>query len=347
MKWSRLGLYRVLKCTPLAKRSGSNHIVTFLANEVEIDQYANVVYLALVMSHALYIMHMLTESAEARLSIHATYIAWYGFGMFSKAKEVIACENQDRWEERAPAGKRQAAIAVLIVDSHRGMTDFEKKLSELRLDPFNEMGSSQIAPSTNSSPRGCSKAQNSLLNILRIISTFPPEETPESEYDEKKEVKVFGIDLNVFGTEKLCERSELSGGKGKGEEGFMGLLIEAARLIFGEFNDKKYGGAAGSITEQEPEKNTSESQNSDETKMTAADPGRRMKRRPPCWAVELYGNAEEEEQNVGGEASPVVRSKRGRIQVLPCKYRDSVLEPLTRFTRTRSTTILANRRRSR
>lgn len=244
------------------------------------------------------------------------------------------------------------------------------------------MGSSQIAPSTNSSPRGCSKAQNSLLNILRIISTFPPEETPESEYDEKKEVKVFGIDLNVgflappeaaaaaesegdgnggaaadcgggdevFGTEKLCERSELSGGKGKGEEGFMGLLIEAARLIFGEFNDKKYGGAAGSRAEQEPEKNTSESQNSDETKITAVDPSspvRRIKRRPPCWAVELYGNAEEEEQNGAGDASPVVRSKRGRIQVLPCKYRDSVLEPLTRFTRTRSTTILANRRRSR
>nr|GMD24148.1 uncharacterized protein LOC104099020 [Ipomoea batatas] len=208
------------------------------------------------------------------------------------------------------------------------------------------MGSSQIAPSTNSSPRGCSKAQNSLLNILRIISTFPPEETPESEYDEKKEVKVF-----AFGTEKLCERSELSGGKGKGEEGFMGLLIEAARLIFGEFNDKKYGGAAGSRAEQEPEKNTSESQNSDETKITAVDPsspGRRVKRRPPCWAVELYGNAEEEERKSGGgEASPVVRSKRGRIQVLPCKYRDSVLEPLTRFTRTRSTTILANRRRSR
>nr|GME11663.1 uncharacterized protein LOC104099020 [Ipomoea batatas] len=238
------------------------------------------------------------------------------------------------------------------------------------------MGSSQIAPSTNSSPRGCSKAQNSLLNILRIISTFPPEETPESEYDEKKEVKVFGIDLNVgfrappesegdgnggaaadfgggdeaFGTEKLCERSELSGGKGKGEEGFMGLLIEAARLIFGEFNDKKYGGGGGSRPEQEPEKNTSESQNSDETKITAVDPsspGRRVKRRPPSWAVELYGNAEEEEQNGAGEASPVVRSKRGRIQVLPCKYRDSVLEPLTRFTRTRSTTILANRRRSR
>nr|GMD22748.1 uncharacterized protein LOC104099020 [Ipomoea batatas] len=226
------------------------------------------------------------------------------------------------------------------------------------------MGSSQIAPSTNSSPRGCSKAQNSLLNILRIISTFPPEETPESEYDEKKEVKVFGIDLNVgFRAPPESEgdgnggaAADFGGGdeafgvKGKGEEGFMGLLIEAARLIFGEFNDKKYGGAAGSRPEQEPEKNTSESQNSDETKITAVDPsspGRRVKRRPPCWAVELYGNAEEEEQNGGGEASPVVRSKRGRIQVLPCKYRDSVLEPLTRFTRTRSTTIFANRRRSR
>lgn len=253
------------------------------------------------------------------------------------------------------------------------------------------MGSSQIDPSRNSSPLGPrrgSKAQNSLLNIIRIISTVPPEKgTPEPEYDVKREVKVFGIDLNVgffappeavaeseaqvevdMGnggaavdfdggeTEKLCERSELSGEKGKEEEeeGFMGLLIEAARLIFGEFNDKNYG-SAGSRPEQEPEKNTSESQNSDETKITGvvdeATAAGRLKRRTQCWAVELYGNAEEEEEeekNGGGaEASPVVRSKRGRIQMLPCKYRDSVLEPLTRFTRTRSTTILANRRRSR
>ena len=42
---------------------------------------------------------------------------------------------------------------------------------------------------------------------------------------------------------------------------------------------------------------------------------------------------------------PLVRSKRGRIQVLPNKYRDSILEPLTPFSRIRST-IVTNRRRS-
>ncbi|KAK4358619.1 hypothetical protein RND71_020848 [Anisodus tanguticus] len=105
-------------------------------------------------------------------------------------------------------------------------------------------------------------------------------------------------------------------GKLEEEKGFMGLLIEAARLIFGEFKDE------GCEFESESEKKIMESHSSGSRTM-------KLKRRNKCWGTE----------SVAGKCSslPVVRSKRGRIQVLPYKYRDSIIEPVARFSRNRST----------
>lgn len=104
------------------------------------------------------------------------------------------------------------------------------------------------------------------------------------------------------------------------EKGFMGLLIEAARLIFGEFKDED------SDFEPEPEKKSRTKQ---------------LKRRNKCWGMEYV------EETVDGKcSSPVVRSKRARIQVLPCKYRDSIIEPLTGFSRNRSSIVAKLRPRS-
>lgn len=114
-------------------------------------------------------------------------------------------------------------------------------------------------------------------------------------------------------------------------ESSMTLLIEAARLIFGEFKDGdepessdsppcyevKKDGAAADIEPEEEE----------------------LPRRSSCWtAADMGGEFEEP------PSSPVVRSKRGRTQVLPCKYRDSVLEPLTRLSRTGSSIHPSKRR---
>nr|XP_009767640.1 PREDICTED: uncharacterized protein LOC104218762 [Nicotiana sylvestris] len=248
--------------------------------------------------------------------------------------------------------------------------------------------------------RGCSKAQNCLLKILRTISTVPPqnssavptslcsEKLNQLEFDAKRGCNEISIDLNIgfnvppemeesdsaspvdggwisgqsttsttagdiFADEKSpfaadcsgvltvdgeCEKScksEICGidamikeeiignfqlesngvcetskeqdeiGELKEEQGFMGLLIEAATLIFGDFKNEN-----------------SKSENSREkTEDVAAR--KQRKRRNEC-------------------TDPVVRSKRGRIQVLPNKYKDSILEP---FSRIRST-IFSNRRRS-
>ncbi|OIT37901.1 hypothetical protein A4A49_14615 [Nicotiana attenuata] len=123
---------------------------------------------------------------------------------------------------------------------------------------------------------------------------------------------------------EILESSQLENTNGISEitkleedKGFMGLLIEAARLIFGEFKDEDLD------FEPEPEKKSRTKQ---------------LKRRNKCWGMEYV------EENVDGKcSSPVVRSKRGRLQVLPCKYRHSIIEPLTRFSRNRSS-IVANRR---
>lgn len=100
------------------------------------------------------------------------------------------------------------------------------------------------------------------------------------------------------------------------------LLIDAAQLIFGEFIDG-----------DKSERNGFALKNDD----VAASGGEAV-RRSSCWtAAEIGGEFE--------ESSPVARSKRGRTRVLPCRYRDSVLEPLTRFSRTGSAAIPAKRRR--
>lgn len=85
------------------------------------------------------------------------------------------------------------------------------------------------------------------------------------------------------------------------------LLIEAAKLILGEF----VGGDESEALELKRED-------------VAAGIGGAFEEAPP---------------------PPVVRSKRGRTRVLPCRYRDSAVEPLTRFSRTGSSVTPAKRRR--
>lgn len=76
------------------------------------------------------------------------------------------------------------------------------------------------------------------------------------------------------------------------EEGYLDLLLEAVRHV-----------SAGVHTDEPDEKETETSKSS-------------KRRGPCCTALELYE-----------DYGPVVRSKRGRNQVLPSRYRDSILEP--------------------
>lgn len=232
----------------------------------------------------------------------------------------------------------------------------------------------------------CSKAQNCLLKILKIISTVPPQNnnTPPSQ-----NLDGFAIDLNIGfnltplemeeesgspvdggfvsrpvvaecgsgsgsvdfgkcsdiddGGEESCKSVEILQlendgvfetseskeeiGEVKEQQGFMGLLIEAATLIFGDFKDENPFKLDEKLKMDEHHYNN-------DNDVTATK--KQLKRRINEYTEEVIADK---------SSYPLVRSKRGRIQVLPNKYRDSILEPLTPFSRIRST-IVTNRRRS-
>ncbi|CAK7329290.1 unnamed protein product [Dovyalis caffra] len=110
--------------------------------------------------------------------------------------------------------------------------------------------------------------------------------------------------------------------KNKTNKDCLALLIEAAEMVSGHSDDKE-----------------SDSEKLEETKSGS-------KRSCKCsWVVDLY------EDNA---SSPVVRSKRGRSQVLPYRYRDSsvLLEPWKRLPRpqkaeTTAATAVSKKRKSR
>lgn len=112
------------------------------------------------------------------------------------------------------------------------------------------------------------------------------------------------------------------------------LLIEAAKLIFGEFmdNDESELGKQNVSRGSELKK--------DEVAADIEANEGKLSRRSSYWTAEEMGEEFEEPPS-----SPVVRSKRGRTQVLPGKYKDSVLEPLTRLSRPRSSILPSKRRR--
>ncbi|KAA8550226.1 hypothetical protein F0562_001910 [Nyssa sinensis] len=142
----------------------------------------------------------------------------------------------------------------------------------------------------------------------------------KQEETEFSEIRRSEIDNNVVSEETKGEED----GKIKAQEdnehvdesrseGCLGLLIEAAKLISGKFEDD----------EPVPER-PSQSQTDV-----------RRSKRNHCWVVDLYEDLE--------DVSPVVRSKRGRKQVLPYRYRDTVVEPLTRMSPKRSTKMSTKR----
>ncbi|TKY67113.1 hypothetical protein E2542_SST10005 [Spatholobus suberectus] len=103
--------------------------------------------------------------------------------------------------------------------------------------------------------------------------------------------------------------------EGGGDSNCLDLLIEAARVI--------------------SEKDESDSEGGESRTRRAS----REKRKERWVVVDLYADVAEERE-------PVVRSKRGRNQALPYRFRDSVVEPLKRATRSQrpsSTSHLSKR----
>lgn len=117
-----------------------------------------------------------------------------------------------------------------------------------------------------------------------------------------------------------AETVPFKGAKCKNSGDCLGLLIEAARLIFGDIGENDF------VTESTQEENESNSE------LDIKDPSQLEK-------VISETHSSESKRKLEGnwmvmnlvrdidDRSPLVRSKRGRSQVLPCRYKDSVLEP--------------------
>ncbi|KAK7341951.1 hypothetical protein VNO80_24892 [Phaseolus coccineus] len=204
-----------------------------------------------------------------------------------------------------------------------------------------------------SSCRGCSKAQMCFFKILRTISSAPPSTEQQEQEEEPFPTKGVGIDLNLrFSslTESESSRSDSASAtlqnsiEEEQEEGFpeksvqlsekldnnnnslnnevndvqtasfqgrdnncLDLLIEAARVVSGkdESDSEEERGLGTELT----------------TQIASQE-----KQKERWVVVDIYSDALDERE-------PVVRSKRGRNQALPYRFRDSVVEPLKRATR--------------
>lgn len=121
----------------------------------------------------------------------------------------------------------------------------------------------------------------------------------KNENEEKRNpVPEIDVEDEKKETEPFC-RSEL------GQEGgsLANLLIETGDLSSAN-GELERGGLSSELETQEI--NGKES----------------MEKGRDCRVADLYGRSD--------EASQVVRTKRGRTRVLPCRYKDSVLQPLAR-----------------
>ncbi|PPR83057.1 hypothetical protein GOBAR_AA37654 [Gossypium barbadense] len=199
--------------------------------------------------------------------------------------------------------------------------------------------------------RSCSKAQACLEKILHLISSIPPpceinpnpfkkrgfdidlnlrlgsfvDDDDESEeksdcfaensFNEEKtgtgEATATDVSSDVTDIQKSEEFKSGTEGEVKASAAFfhdsLDLLIEAAEMI-----------SARDIYLNEKKKEV------EEVEKSGVGDGRESMERVKDYSVNVVEEGLEEFEDI---ASPVVRSKRGRSQVLPLRFRDSVLEP--------------------
>ncbi|KAL4336031.1 hypothetical protein GQ457_07G035430 [Hibiscus cannabinus] len=211
--------------------------------------------------------------------------------------------------------------------------------------------------------RSCSKAQACLGKILHLISTVPPPcENNSTPFNKRG----FAIDLNLRlgsffddGEEKsdcVADNSFIEDKTGTGTatatatptdassdvtdaqksstdgevktaaafNDSLGLLIEAAEMI--AYRDYCMNGKEKEVEVEEVEKSGG---------------GGSMEREK-----DFSVNVEEEGFEDTTPPPPVVRSKRGRSQVLPLRYRDSVLEPwMKRPQRSTAAAVVSKKKR--
>lgn len=173
------------------------------------------------------------------------------------------------------------------------------------------------------------KPAEAVADKAQEVSEITNQRVESSEIDEEETKKLEeaeeGGDDN---DDEVKKTSALKKGRENKNNDYLGLLVEAAKLISGNFGDDDEVDSGEPSQEKELSRTRNESSKS----------GSKRKKNKKSWrVVDWLGDVEE-------DTSPVVRSKRGRTQVLPTRYRDSVLEPwkpLSRPHRSSTTTTVS------
>ncbi|KAE8732633.1 putative HhH-GPD base excision DNA repair family protein [Hibiscus syriacus] len=174
--------------------------------------------------------------------------------------------------------------------------------------------------------RSCSKAQACLTKILHLISTIPP---PCESAPNPFEKRGFDIDLNLRLASFLDDESEEKS-ESLAENSFVGKSLDGGEE---EIQEKTATDVSSDVTEmQKSEVKTAITGFTDSLDLLIE----------AAKVISGRGYSVNEEETDG---SPVVRSKRGRFQVLPRRFRDSVMEPWKK--RPQRSAAIVKKRRSR
>ncbi|KAI3420510.1 uncharacterized protein J3R85_012725 [Psidium guajava] len=160
------------------------------------------------------------------------------------------------------------------------------------------------------------------------------EEEEEDDGDEDGVSEITNVQVQSFEKSDEDRASEM---KRSNSDGFLGLLVEAAKLISGHGVGNGDEDKDGETQSRGRPSQRREHHVSPRTKVDPTEEPTKTELVGPKKKRKISGAGESEVDAPAPPPQPtslpVVRSKRGRNQVLPYRFRDSVLEPWARLSR--------------
>ncbi|KAI0515766.1 hypothetical protein KFK09_008433 [Dendrobium nobile] len=146
--------------------------------------------------------------------------------------------------------------------------------------------------------------------VNKVCKKVPPADTSsEGECSPESAPIMLGSVKEISEiTNTSCKPEEYINGEAEAREGYLDLLLEAAQQVSREVKDDDNKNASPD-TPRPPAATR---------KRTASSPAASRSKRRAAAAASF---------NAYEETEPIVRSRRGRNQTLPSRYRDSILEP--------------------
>lgn len=234
-------------------------------------------------------------------------------------------ESEEEEESLAENGNNLSACSVVV-----GKVSAESTDSVAESAPAVHVDHVVTVAAEKSSESECDPkeklAAEKAVEVSEITTQQRVEESSEIDDDDDEEVVV--VKTVAFKREENENKST----------DCLGLLVEAARLISGNFEEE----------EEEDEESPSHHHHHRGKKLSSElglglEKSKRKRKRNSRKNSSGGGTVEDWME----DTSPVVKSKRGRNQVLPTRYRDSVLEPwkpLPRPLKSSTTTAVSSRK---